>query len=67
MQRSGFDYRHYDCLTGLRGGFMVIYIYIYINTHTHTRTVSMIQWLEFLDTGPEVPASIPGATRFSEK
>jgi hypothetical protein len=25
------------------------------------------QWSEFLATDPEVPSSIPGATRFSEK
>jgi hypothetical protein len=27
----------------------------------------VIQWSEFLATDPEVPGSIPGATRFSEK
>jgi hypothetical protein len=27
----------------------------------------VIYWSEFLATDPEVPGSIPGATRFSEK
>jgi hypothetical protein len=30
-------------------------------------TASVVQWSEFLGTDPEVPGSIPGATRFSEK
>jgi hypothetical protein len=29
-------------------------------------TVSVVWWSEFLAANPEVPASIPGATRFSE-
>jgi hypothetical protein len=28
---------------------------------------SVVLWSEFLATDPEVPGSIPGATRFSEK
>jgi hypothetical protein len=28
---------------------------------------SVVKWSEFLATFPEVPGSIPGATRFSEK
>jgi hypothetical protein len=28
---------------------------------------SVVEWSEFLDTDPEVPDSIPGAYRFSEK
>jgi hypothetical protein len=31
------------------------------------RTASVIQWSDFLATDPEVPSSIPGATRLSEK
>jgi hypothetical protein len=30
-------------------------------------TASVVQWSEFLATEPEVPGSIPGASRFSEK
>jgi hypothetical protein len=30
-------------------------------------TTSVVYWSEFLATDPEVPGSIPGATRFSEK
>jgi hypothetical protein len=30
-------------------------------------TASVVLWSEFLATDPEVPGSIPGATRFSEK
>jgi hypothetical protein len=30
-------------------------------------TTSVVQWSEFLATDPEVPGSIPDATRFSEK
>jgi hypothetical protein len=30
-------------------------------------TASVVYWSEFLATVPEVPGSIPGATRFSEK
>jgi hypothetical protein len=30
-------------------------------------TASVVYWSEFLATDPEVPASIPGATKFSEK
>jgi hypothetical protein len=30
-------------------------------------TASVVKWSEFLATDPEVPDSIPGATRFSEK
>jgi hypothetical protein len=30
-------------------------------------TASVVWWSEFLVTDPEVPGSIPGATRFSEK
>jgi hypothetical protein len=30
-------------------------------------TASAVYWSEFLVTDPEVPDSIPGATRFSEK
>jgi hypothetical protein len=30
-------------------------------------TASVVWWLEFLATDPEVPGSIPGDTRFSEK
>jgi hypothetical protein len=29
-------------------------------------TASVVSWSEFLATGPEVPGSIPGTTRFSE-
>jgi hypothetical protein len=29
-------------------------------------TASVVYWSEFLATDPEVPGSIPGATRFSE-
>jgi hypothetical protein len=29
-------------------------------------TASVVQWSEFLAATPEVPGSIPGATRFSE-
>jgi hypothetical protein len=32
-----------------------------------TETTSVVYWTEFLATDPEVPGSIPGATRFSEK
>jgi hypothetical protein len=28
---------------------------------------SVVYWSEFLATDPEIPDSIPGATRFSEK
>jgi hypothetical protein len=31
------------------------------------RTASVVLWPEFPATDPEVPGSIPGATRFSEK
>jgi hypothetical protein len=31
------------------------------------RTASVVSWLEFLATDPEVLGSIPGATRFSDK
>jgi hypothetical protein len=27
----------------------------------------ILKWSEFLPTDPEIPGSIPGATRFSEK
>jgi hypothetical protein len=30
-------------------------------------TASVVKWVEFLATDPEVPASVPCATRFSEK
>jgi hypothetical protein len=30
-------------------------------------TASVVYWSEFLATDPEVPGSIPGATRFSKK
>jgi hypothetical protein len=30
-------------------------------------TASVIKWSEFLAADPEVPGSIPGATRFSDK
>jgi hypothetical protein len=30
-------------------------------------TASVVYWSEFLATDPEIPGSIPGATRFSEK
>jgi hypothetical protein len=31
------------------------------------KTASVVYWSEFLATDPEVPGSIPGTTRFSEK
>jgi hypothetical protein len=31
------------------------------------RTASVVEWSEFLATDPEVPGSIPGPTKFSEK
>jgi hypothetical protein len=31
------------------------------------KTASVFKWSEFLATVPEVPGSIPDATRFSEK
>jgi hypothetical protein len=40
----------------------LICFYLYIRT-----TASEIYWSEFLATDIEVPGSIPGATRFSEK
>jgi hypothetical protein len=33
----------------------------------YLRTASVVWWSEFLATDPEVPGSIPGPTRFSEK
>jgi hypothetical protein len=33
----------------------------------HKETASVVYWSEFLATDPEVPGSIFGATRFSEK
>jgi hypothetical protein len=30
-------------------------------------TTSVVQWLEFLTTDPDILGSIPGATKFSEK
>jgi hypothetical protein len=30
-------------------------------------TASVVEWSEFLATDPEVPGSVHGATRFSEK
>jgi hypothetical protein len=30
-------------------------------------TASVVQWSEFLATDPQVPGSIPGPTRFSDK
>jgi cytochrome c oxidase assembly factor CtaG len=33
----------------------------------YARTASVVLWSEFLATDPEVPGSIPGVTRFSEK
>jgi hypothetical protein len=35
------------------------------NIHYHL-TSSVVQWSEFVATDPEVPGSIPSATRFSE-
>jgi hypothetical protein len=32
----------------------------------HIATASVVQWSEFLATGPEVPGMIPGVTSFSE-
>jgi hypothetical protein len=40
--------------------YFVNYIYLYC-------TASVVLWPEFLAIDPEVPGSIPGATRFSEK
>jgi hypothetical protein len=34
---------------------------------TNYSTVFVVKWSEFLARDPEVPGSIPGATRFSEK
>jgi hypothetical protein len=34
---------------------------------TQEKRPSVISWAEFLAINPEVPGSIPGATRFSEK
>jgi hypothetical protein len=31
------------------------------------RIASVILWTEFLATDPEIPGSIPGATKFSER
>jgi hypothetical protein len=39
----------------------ISYIYIPI------KTAPVVYWSEFLATDPEVPGSIPGANRFSEK
>jgi hypothetical protein len=36
-------------------------------TFTLERTASVVWWSEFLATDPDVPGSIPGDTRFSEK
>jgi hypothetical protein len=38
-----------------------------MNNETYFQDASVAWWSEFLATDPEVPDSIPGATRFSEK
>jgi hypothetical protein len=40
---------------------------IYKETLELSMTASVVWWSEFLATDPEVPGSIPGAVRFSEK
>jgi hypothetical protein len=42
-------------------------INFYLYNTNNRLTASVVQWSEFLATHPEVPGSIPGATRFSEK
>jgi hypothetical protein len=42
-------------------------VYCYFYTLLMVKIISVVQWSEFLATDPEVPVSIPGATRFSEK
>jgi hypothetical protein len=37
------------------------------NLYKGCSTASVVSWSEFLAIDPEVPGSIPGATRFSEK
>jgi hypothetical protein len=46
---------------------LCIAIYNFILLLLNIMTTSVVWWSEFLATDPEVPGSIPGATRFSEK
>jgi hypothetical protein len=38
-----------------------------VNLQVHYENASVVHWLEYLVTDPEVPAPIPGATRVYEK
>jgi DNA topoisomerase IA len=42
-------------------------MYEQISVIVYFRTASVVYWPEFLSTDLEVPGSIPGASRFSEK
>jgi hypothetical protein len=46
-------------------GQLTDYIYIYI--YNPTTIAFSVYWSEFLTTDPDVLASIPGGTRYSEK
>jgi hypothetical protein len=39
----------------------------YLSLYGRFLTASVVYWSEFLSEDPEVPSSIPGVTRFSEK
>jgi hypothetical protein len=47
---------------GGEGGYSTILL---VASHVSV-TASVVQWSEFLVANPEVPGTIPGATRFSE-
>jgi hypothetical protein len=43
------------------------FIILKIKINGKISTTSVVQWSEFLATDPDVPGSIPDATRYSEK
>jgi hypothetical protein len=46
---------------------MLYTVFLLLSADPTFLNISVVKWSEFLATDPEVPGSIPGATRFSEK
>jgi hypothetical protein len=42
-------------------------LYSFMNGGEYIETVSVVSWSEYLSTDSDIPGSIPGATRYSQK
>jgi hypothetical protein len=62
--QMGLSRLHFD---DQRKQYVSVYYVSDWNFFISLRTASAVKWSEFLAPDPEVPGSIPGATRFSEK